>query len=504
MNIAFRVDASALIATGHFMRCLTLADALKQRGAQIRFVSRQLPEHLMRILNEKGHRFVRIDRAMRHEMDRDLLHAHWLGTSQMQDAEDTIEALSDLSWDWLVVDHYALDEQWETLLRESAKKIAVIDDIADRTHDCDLLLDQNFYLEADRRYLGKVPAHCQLLLGPRYALLREEFRLVRERVQARDGAVSRILIFFGGIDNGNYTSRAIDAIVALGIAGVRVDVVVGMHHPNREQIVSACLRHGFVCHVQTPRMVELIAAADLAIGAGGTVTWERCCLGLPTLAISVAENQSEQIAAAACEGLLYAPDTGDEFVSMLQRHAGALIENRSLRQLISRAGMKAVDGCGAWRVVDNMGCDDIEIRIARTDDARSLFEWRNDPSVRAVSRRGGLIDWDTHQSWLNSVLNSPNQCLLIGHLAGSPVGVVRFDVQGDEAEISLYLVSGPHPPRQGGCLLRSAERWLAANRPSVRRIRAEVLAGNIRSERLFLGAGYHTDCSRYTKRLGGP
>jgi len=504
MNIAFRVDASAQIATGHFMRCLTLADALQQRGAQIRFVSRQLPEHLMGMLNERGHRFAPIDRTARREMDRDLSHAHWLGTSQMQDAEDTIQALADLSWDWLVVDHYALDARWETMLRKSAKKIAVIDDIADRAHDCDLLLDQNLNMDDDRRYLGKVPAHCQLLLGPRYALLREEFRLVRERVKPRDGAVARILICFGGVDVGNYTSQAIDAIAGLGMSDLNVDVAVGAHHPNREQIAAECLRHGFLCHVQTPRMAELIAAADLAIGAGGTVTWERCCLGLPALAISAAENQREQIAAAACEGLLYAPDTSDEFASMIQRHARALIENRSLRRLISRAGMEAVDGCGAWRVVDNMGRGDVEIRLARTDDARSLFEWRNDPSVRAMSRTADLIDWETHRNWLTSVLNSPNRFLLIGQHAGSPVGVVRFDVQGEEAEISVYLVSGPHPPRQGRGLLRSAELWLAANRPSVSRIRAEVLAGNTRSERLFVGAGYHTDCSRYTKRLRGP
>jgi UDP-2,4-diacetamido-2,4,6-trideoxy-beta-L-altropyranose hydrolase len=504
MNIAFRVDASARIGTGHFMRCLTLANALKQRGAQIRFVSRQLPEYLTGLLLERGHHFALLDAVGRQETDRDLPHAHWLGTSQMQDAEDTIKALSDRTWDWLVVDHYALDDRWETMLRRHAKQIAVIDDIADRVHDCDLLLDQNLQRGDDPRYLGKVPAHCRMLVGPRYTLLRDEFRIVRERTKPRHGAVSRLLIFFGGVDDDNYTGQAIAAIVALGIPDLHVDVVVGAHHPNKDQIASDCLGHGFSCHVQTPRMAELIAAADLAIGAGGTVTWERCCLGLPALVICVAENQREQIAAAACEGLLYAPDTGREIASIIQRHVLTLIENRALRQLISRAGMEAVDGGGVWRVVDNMVHEDIEMRVASMDDARNLFEWRNDPLVRAASRSKDLIDWETHEGWLTSVLNSSNRILLIGELAGAAVGVVRFDVRGEEAEISIYLVTGRHPARQGGSLLRSAERWLTANRPSIRLIRAEVLSGNTRSERLFLGAGYHTYCTRYTKRLGGP
>jgi UDP-2,4-diacetamido-2,4,6-trideoxy-beta-L-altropyranose hydrolase len=503
MNIAFRVDASEKIATGHFMRCLTLADALQQRGARIRFFSRRLPEHLRSMLKLKQHEFAPIGGTERTDTVDDLPHAGWLDRSQAQDAADTLRAMSDLSWDWVVVDHYALDARWESLLRKSAAKIAVIDDIADRRHDCDLLLDQNFHPDAGARYLGKVPAHCRMLLGPAYALLREEFRSIREQVKPRSEAVKRILIFFGGVDAGNLTAQAIEAIAALGIADLQVDAVVGASHPQTQQIASQCLRHGFTCHVQTSRMAQMIAAADLSVGAGGSVTWERCCLGLPTLALCVAENQREQIAAAAYAGFLYAPESSDDCGLVIQRHARALIENRFLRQLISRAGMQAVDGRGVWRVVEHMVCSDIEIRAARCDDARHLFEWRNDPSVRSASRSTEPFDWDRHQSWLASVLSSPNRLLLIGQRKGTPVGVVRFDVQGSEAEISIYLVPGPHPPGDGRSLLHSAERWLTAQRPVVNQIRAEVSAGNTRSERLFLRAGYHAECSRYTKRVGG-
>ncbi|MDA3875690.1 MAG: UDP-2,4-diacetamido-2,4,6-trideoxy-beta-L-altropyranose hydrolase [Halothiobacillus sp.] len=182
-HIAFRTDASSQIGTGHFMRCLTLADALKQRGAQTRFVSRHLPEYLRSMLAAKGHEFAPLDKAQHDAILDELAHAPWLGTSQVQDAQATIQALSGQAWDWLIVDHSALDARWESVLRRTAKQIMVIDDIADRQHECDMLLDQNFYADMELRYIGKVPLHCQLLLGPRYAMLRDEFRQLHEQIK---------------------------------------------------------------------------------------------------------------------------------------------------------------------------------------------------------------------------------------------------------------------------------------------------------------------------------
>jgi UDP-2,4-diacetamido-2,4,6-trideoxy-beta-L-altropyranose hydrolase len=501
MSIGFRVDASAQIGTGHFMRCLTLADALKERGARTVFITRHLPGHLRAMLIDRGHESASLDGTVREGPAGDLAHSSWLGTSQAQDAADTLDALSGRPLHWMVVDHYALDARWEVTLRGSADKIAVIDDIADRIHDCDLLLDQNLHADADARYRGKVPDRCAMLLGPRFALLRGEFHAIRQRAQRHSGRVERILIFFGGTDANNHTGEAVAAIGRLGIAGLHADVVVGASHPKGEEIAAQCCRYGFDYHRQTDRMAELIACADLAIGAGGTTTWERCCLGLPTLAICLADNQRGQIAAAAEKGLLYAPESTDERMLLIQRHALALMENRPLRAMMSHAGMRAVDGRGVCRVADHMIDGDIEIRCAEAADSRSLFEWRNDPAVRAVSRNKELIDWSTHQSWFASALNAPNRLLLIGLRSGEPVGVVRFDVQGEEAEVSIYLVPGSHPPGEGRNLLSSAQRWLTANRRDVRRLRAEICAGNTRSERMFLRAGYEQTHTQYVKRL---
>ena len=483
------------------MRCLTLADALKQRGARTRFVSHRLPEYLRSMLAAKGHEFFPLNGDRNAAALDELAHAHWLGGSQEQDAVDSIRALSDVTWDWLVADHYALDARWESSMHRIVNRIMAIDDIADRQHDCDMLLDQNFYTDMQARYSSKVPPHCRLLLGPRYALLRDEFRQLREQIRPRTGPVKRVLVFFGGVDADNYTGRAIEALSETGIPSLHVDVVIGTQHPCREQIKMACGQHGYICHIQTDKMAELMATADLAIGAGGSASWERCCLGLPTLTICTADNQRKQIADAASESLLYAPRQESDLTPLIRRHMDALMDNDYLRQAISRNGMRAIDGCGALRVVGNLGCCNIEIRVATQDDSANLFEWRNHPAVRAVSRKSDVINWEDHQKWLALTLVSADRLLLIGQRENSPVGVVRFDIQDDEAEVSVYLVPDIKPSGQGRELLQSAEYWLVANRPEVARVRATVLGGNERSSHLFLNADYQVEFTSYLKRL---
>lgn len=498
-HIAFRADATSQIGTGHFMRCLTLADGLKQRGARIRFVSRELPMHLRDMLAAKGMELISLGDNANSSSAADLAHAHWLGTSQAQDAQDTIQALSGQLWDWLIVDHYALDARWENALRQTARQIMVIDDIADRPHDCDVLLDQNFHADMQARYTSKVPPHCDLLLGPRYALLRDEFRQLHEQVKPRSESVKRVLVFFGGVDADNYTGLAIEALSGMAIPGLQVDVVIGALHPYRELIKAACAQNGFICHVQTDRMAELMATADLAIGAGGSATWERCCLGLPALSLCVAANQQQQIANAAQEGLLYAPAFGTDLAAAIKNHTIALFENPCLRRLISGRAMQAVDGRGVLRIIGNLGCSGIVIRQANEADSPKLFEWRNHPSIRLASRNADLITWENHQKWFAAVMASQDKLLLIGQIGEMPVGVVRFDRQGGCDEVSIYLVPDGNSSGQGRNLLLAAEQWLKANRPEIKSICAVVLGGNEPSQRLFSGSNYRVEATHYLK-----
>jgi UDP-2,4-diacetamido-2,4,6-trideoxy-beta-L-altropyranose hydrolase len=207
------------------------------------------------------------------------------------------------------------------------------------------------------RYARKVPSHCALLLGPRYALLRDEFRQLHELVKPRKGPVKRILVFFGGVDVDNYTGRAIEALTGIGKSDLHIDVVIGAQHPCKEQIEAECALHGFICHIQTDNMAELVATADLAIGAGGSATWERCCLGLPALLVALAENQID-----IAKGLdLYGASV---YVGTLEMATPQVLRSEIINLLSALNRFKAlsenayslVDGLGIDRVRQEMSC----------------------------------------------------------------------------------------------------------------------------------------------------
>lgn len=356
LNVAIRADATSQIGTGHFMRCLTLADALRKRGAQICFISRSLPVHLSGMLSERHFEYVPLKSDIAEESSNELAHSKWLGVSQKQDARDTEKALNNRTWDLLIVDHYALDIRWERALRGSVRRIMVIDDIADRAHDCDLLLDQNYFADMQTRYEGKVSKNCRLLLGPRYALLREEFRELRELVKLRTAEVKRILVFFGGVDEDNYTGLAVEALAGSAIEDIAVDVVIGSQHPRRSDIERVCKTLGYVCHVQISRMAELMANADLAIGAGGSASWERCCLGLPALLIALADNQIDIVKALNSVGAcIYLGTKETVEVFAIRRSINLVLSSSSQIELISQHAYSLVDGMGAARVCEELG-----------------------------------------------------------------------------------------------------------------------------------------------------
>jgi UDP-2,4-diacetamido-2,4,6-trideoxy-beta-L-altropyranose hydrolase len=238
--------------------------------------------------------------------ERDLMHAIWLGVSSQQDCRETHDALAESGpWDWLIIDHYALDRNWESAMRDCARRIAVIDDLADREHDCDLLLDQNLVVGMSERYEGKVPEQCVSLLGPRFALLQDAYAVLRREVLPRKGPVKRLLVFFGGSDPENLTARTLTAIESLDLTDVAVDVVVGNSNPHRAEVMAMASKiPGAALHTDLPSLAPLMASADLALGAGGVTSWERCCLGLPSLVITFAANQGPVAAELDRRGLI--------------------------------------------------------------------------------------------------------------------------------------------------------------------------------------------------------
>jgi len=304
IKVGIRVDASIKIGSGHVMRCLTLAEMLRRSGADVHFVCREHDGNLCGYVHRLGFSVYQLPafEEPKGQKAKETTFEPWLGASWSLDVAQTAGNLSggNGELDWLVIDHYAIDSRWEKKARTFARRIFVIDDLANRTHDCDVLLDQNLFDRMEQRYEGLVPTDCVKLLGPQYALLREEFQFIRTKAKVREGSIRKVLIFFGGTDPTGETLKTVKALAGLAIEDMEFDVVVGGGNEQREDIARFCAAHNhFRFHCQVDYMSQLMLHADLALGAGGSTTWERCCLGLPSITLTTADNQVEITQAVA-------------------------------------------------------------------------------------------------------------------------------------------------------------------------------------------------------------
>lgn len=493
MNVVFRVDASAHMGTGHLMRCLTLAEALHECGAQTRFICREHKGNLISLLQQKTMPVTVLPAPAASDTTPSEDYAAWLSVTQAEDAGQTIEALNGEKPDWLVVDHYGLDVKWEQRLRPHVSKLMVIDDLANRHHDCDVLLDQNYSAESERRYAGLVPDVCRLLVGPRYALLRPEYAAYRRALRARDGQIRRVLVFFGGSDPQNMTGLVLEALSQTELRNLDVDIVVGANNPHRELLEKkAGERQKATIYGPRYHLADLMVQADLAIGAGGVTTWERMCLGLPTAVISIAENQRPACEALARAKLIqYIGDFRKARTTDLVDALKGWIGNRERLLVCSIQNQLLVDGLGVLRVAEVLHqtpANKLLLRPACPDDVGLYFNWANEPEVRRQAIHSGPISWKDHQEWFaNKLTDSQSQLFVL--LAGIlPVGQIRFDRQGDEAQIDYSLDALVRARGWGAQLVAMGIALVQQSKPI--RIRAEVKAENHSSRAVFMRLGF--------------
>lgn len=305
MNIIIRTDSSTQIGTGHVMRCLTLATALKEQGANCQFICREHEGNIIEHIEQQGftvHRLVNNPVTPTTTIDKSagptLAHAAWLGVSQEQDAQECITLLQEQQTNWLMVDHYALDKRWQNKLRPHTQKIMVIDDLADREHDCDLLLDQGFDRELHDCYLKLLPQNAKQLLGVTYAIVRQEFSMIRQEslTRRKHRKIESLLIFMGGTDPNNDTLKAFNGCLKSNHQWKKITIVVGASYPHLKMLKQQIKSHSCVqLHIQTNKMARLLLETDLAITSGGMVTWEKCVLGVPSLVVVQDENQRYSI-----------------------------------------------------------------------------------------------------------------------------------------------------------------------------------------------------------------
>lgn len=518
MNIAFRADASLQIGSGHVMRCLALAGALRDRGATVRFICRDFPGNLADTIREQGHECILLPRpsGAYSRQEGDPPHAEWLGVSWQRDAEEAIRALDGEKFDWVVVDHYAVDQRWHRELRSRVPKIMVIDDLADRPYDCDILLDQTHGRSAEG-YRGFVPPATHLLLGAGHALLRPEFaRQRREALEARRkrSGIGRILITMGGMDPSNATSAVLQGLAGVEWPGKpQVDVVLGDSAPHREEVKGLADEGGLPVRVlsNVRNMSELMMKADLAIGAGGSTSWERCCLGLPSLLVEVVENQREVVASLDHAGAAIALSLGNlqEGVATACR---ALLQNPVRLAGLSAGAAMVADGLGAplcaIRLTPRKAKDGAAVTLRRIEekDADLLYEWQSVPETRRYSHDPAVPEYADHVQWLTRKLADSGCYFYMIESNGAPAGVVRLDYQADSDEgaagylLSIYTAPGYYRRGLGGIALDYINGLFADQA-----LYADILSENVASQRLFTAAGFNQigESGRYVRPSKG-
>lgn len=507
--ILFRCDASLSIGSGHVMRCRTLARELQRRGAAVCFLCRRQPGDLISLLEQEFAVLGLPEQplaACEGLEGRDLYGA-WLGCGQEQDAAHCLEALNEAgitSASWLVADHYGLDAIWEAQLLtglgsgDAPPNLLVIDDLADRTHQADLLLDQNLFGAAtEQRYLGLVPPHCRQLLGPHYALLGPEYAQMQPLVPPRT-ELRRLLVFFGGVDPANLTGRALEALMDPELAELAVDVVLGRQSPHRQVVAELVARRPHTTlHGPLPSLAGLIARADLAIGAGGATTWERSCLGLPSLVVTIAANQL--LSAESLDRAGHLQLLGEGATVTVEQIRCALL-TRIAEPLAGELAKVFIDGWGASRLAMAMlgAHGDISLRPSKALDEALLLSWANDPQVRANSFSPEPIKAADHHHWFQRGLANPNRLLLIATAAdGCPIGQIRFDRQpasaqggASEAAVDLSLDRCARGHGLAAELVKLGLQALEQRWGPATDAVAEVLPSNSASNACFAHAGF--------------
>lgn len=512
-RVLIRCDASSAIGSGHVMRCRTLARQLQQRGAAITFLCRRQPGDLIGLLEQEFAVLVLPEQPLVacEGLQGRALYSAWLGCSQQQDAAHCLAALAEAGISgasWLVVDHYGLDGAWEAQLlaglagADAAPQLLVIDDLADRCHRADLLLDQNLFgPSTERRYEGLLPAHCRQLLGPHYALLGPEYAQLHPLVPPRT-ELRRVLVFFGGVDPANLTGRALQALLDPALADLAVDVVLGHQSPHRQAVAAlAAQRPHTTLHAPLPSLAGLIARADLAIGAGGATTWERACLGLPSLVVVLAANQlpmAEALAQAGQHQLL------GEAASVTPQQIRAALLARIAAPSPAASACALTDGWGAARVTTAMLGPrlPIQLRPATATDEALVLRWANEPTVRANSFSPEPIAVAAHQRWFQAGLHNPHRLLLIASAAdGCPIGQIRFDRLASspsastlsEASIDLSLDRCARGHGLSVPLVQlGLEALLRCWGPATQAV-ADVLTSNMASQACFARAGFSAE-----------
>lgn len=446
MFVIVFADASYNLGQGHITRTLSLAKELRKRGISVEYFCRPLEGDQISRLRTEGfivHTPVEpeIDESTPDEM---TVYTEW---GKVAPVLKTISEKNRI--DWVVVDNYSIGVEFEESLSALGCRVMAIDDLPNRNHFCDLLLDQN-YNENQHRYNELIPERCVKLLGCEYSLLRPEFESQRRKMKNRNGRISKILISFGGYDRTGETLKAMKAVASLDGKDMSFVVVADKRNKNIEEIKSLSASDArFSLHSYVLNMDELMAEADIALGAGGSTTWERCCLGLPALITVTAENQNDLAEMGVRSGAMQVLGRWDEVTSeMITGKIEELLNHPEYLVEMSEKAMGLVDGLGAVKVAgviksikeEKMDMQRrLEYREVVKEDCDLLFEWVNESVTRKASFNKDKINYENHVKWFENRVESSLSQIIIFIESNIPIGQVRLESDGCNVEIGISI-----------------------------------------------------------------
>jgi UDP-2,4-diacetamido-2,4,6-trideoxy-beta-L-altropyranose hydrolase len=475
-TLVVRADTSVAIGTGHVMRCLALAQAWRDAAGRVVFATNDLSPGIEQLLRSEQVEIVKFNSTPGSAQD----------ASQLEELSRAHHA------DWVVVDGYQFSAEYQRKLKDAGLKVLFIDDNGHATHYfANLVLNQNAHACQDR-YESRTP-QTRLLLGPRFALLRREFQAWRQWKREMGPVARKVLVTMGGSDPENITAIVIRALQMASIESLEAKVVVGAANPNIESSERAAGQSQRDISVlrNVTNMPELMAWADVAISGAGSTCWEMCLLGLPAILIDLAENQRTVAKELDRRGIaVHLGSVGDVTPEKIASKLRWLLDSIETRTALSMRARELVDGKGAERVVSAMRGEILRLRRAEESDCRLLWEWANDPVVRAASFSSEYIPWEHHQDWFGAKLADPNAVL---YLAANPdnvsIGQVRYQVQGPRAQLSVSLAPEFRGKGYGNRIIAMATEELFRT-TNVATIDAYVKPANEPSLQLFLRAGF--------------
>ena len=356
-QVIVRADSSVNIGRGHIMRCLTLARELTGLGCTVTFIARTHKGNCNYLVEKEGFTLLELPGYSNESFAAANCYEKWLGVSQEEDAKACIELVNDSNkFDICIVDHYALDSTWHRLAKRFSKKILVIDDLANRNYLCDYLLDQT-YGRGPKLYSRYVPEKCLLLLGGDYMLLRPEFHRLRlKAIEKRNNSSNTqyILVSVGGSDEANVTETILYGLIPVlaSFSSVHLDVVMTAVSPHLSKIKTIADSHSRMhLHIDVENIADLMLKADLSIGACGTTSWERCCLGLPTVTLTVADNQVAITESLAKHGAIISLGSASDITARdITNEVESVIKDHEKYKALVEKCFSVCDGLGVQKV----------------------------------------------------------------------------------------------------------------------------------------------------------